>query len=319
MQGFQSYRPLWWIQNRHLNTIVPNRIRKFPQFRYDRERLQTTDDDFIDLDWYWHKRANAEVVLLLHGLEGSSQSGYMIGLSQLFHDIGYHVCCMNFRGCSGESNWKLVSYHSGKRDDLEAVIHHITQGKSLILNGAVGFSLGANLLLRYLGDVQTDQSVMRKAVAISAPVHLASSGAVLQAPQNRIYLWHFLRKLKLKAREKQQRFPTADVNWDAVYAASSLKAFDDDFTAPIHGFADADDYYSKSSALPVLPNISIPTLVINALDDSFLSPQCYPEPTSTSYWQRLYPIKGGHVGFIDQWPLSKSQWHERAIAAFWDQ
>jgi len=317
MQGFQSYKPLWWIQNRHLNTIVPNRVRKFPQFHYDRERLQTQDDDFIDLDWYWHKRADAEVVLLLHGLEGSSRSGYMIGLSQLFHDLGYHVCCMNFRGCSGEPNWQLVSYHSGKRDDLEAVIHHITQVKRLGLNGAIGFSLGANLLLRYLGDDRTSPAIMKKAVAISAPVDLANSGKVLQASYNKVYLWHFLRKLKLKAREKQQRFPNADINWAAVYSANSLKAFDDAFTAPIHGFANASDYYTKSSALSVLSNIQVSSLIINAQDDSFLSSSCYPKPTSTDHWQVLYPTQGGHVGFIDQWPLSQAQWHERAIAAFW--
>ena len=180
-----------------------------------------------------------------------------------------------------------------------------------------GFSLGANLLLRYLGDDSTNSAIMKKAVAISTPVDLANSGQALQAPFNKVYLWHFLRKLKLKAREKQQRFPKADINWDDVYSANSLKAFDDAFTAPIHGFANASDYYIRSSALPVLSNIQINSLIINAQDDSFLSPSCYPQPTVKDNWQVLYPAKGGHVGFIDQWPLSQAQWHERAIAAFW--
>lgn len=316
MDDSLTYQPLWWLKNRHLNTIVPNRIRKFPQFSFDRERIETPDNDFIDLDWYWSKRTDSEVVLLLHGLEGSSQSGYMIGLSKLFHQLGYHVCCMNFRGCSGEPNEQLVSYHSGKQDDVITTLKHI-EHKGFTVNGAVGFSLGGNLLLRYLGDEANQPISLKHAVAISAPVDLSGSCDELQLKNNQVYRWHFLRKLKVKAKQKQTQFPEAPIDWDKVYEANSLRAFDDAFTAPIHGFDSAADYYEKCSSLALLDQISIPTLIINAKDDSFLSDTCYPTPSAFSNWNICYPLKGGHVGFIDAWPITKAQWHERVIESFW--
>ena len=301
----------------HLNTIIPNKLRKVSRVIYERVRIFTPDGDFLDLDRAFNLEETAKTVVLIHGLEGSSQSGYMKGMTQTLLENGFNVCALNLRGCSGEDNLMLQTYHSGKIDDLHTVLRYLHQKEEEIVL-AVGYSLGANLLLRYAGGPEYDNPMPKAVVAVSAPVDLAGSSRTLNGFHNRIYLWHFLRKLKKKARLKLKKFPEANLNLEKVLSSRNFYEFDDAFTAPVNGYAGAADYYEKASALPHLKHISVPTLLLNALDDNFLSKTCYPDPDDVGnpLFHALYPEFGGHVGFIDRFPLSATQWHERQIMSF---
>ncbi len=301
----------------HINTIIPNKLRKIKELRFERVRIFTPDGDFIDLDRAFHENSNNKTAVLIHGLEGSAQSGYIKGMANTLLKNNYNVCAINLRGCSGEDNLKLETYHSGKISDLHTVLQYLNQNNESI-DVAIGYSLGANLLLRYAGGPEYSEPIPKKIVAVSAPVDLAGSSEVLNRFENRIYLWHFLRKLKNKAVLKLKKFPEANLNQQKVLSSRNFYEFDDAFTAPVNGFKGASDYYRNASALPYLKNITVPTLIVNALDDTFLSDSCYPSsPTiGNNLIQTLYPKKGGHVGFIDRLPLSSTQWHERNIMSF---
>lgn len=310
------YKPPKILFNPHVETIFPAllRIVRFNQF--ERERIKTPDGDFLDLDWA--KQNSENLVIISHGLEGNSQKPYIKGMSKAFFTKGYDILAWNYRGCSGEVNSNLRFYHSGATDDLEVVITHaITKKyKNLFL---VGFSLGGNITLKYLGERNTLPLEIKKAVAISVPINLHSSCLKISEPDNSIYSNRFLRNLKKKIRQKAEIMPDK-ISIEDMHKLNTLMAFDDKYTAPIHGFKDAVDYYTKCSSIHFLKHIKTPSLVINALNDPFLAEDCYPakEYESHRYVTFETPDHGGHVGF-SQFNSQKLYWSEQRALKFIDE
>jgi predicted alpha/beta-fold hydrolase len=309
-----TYKPAIFFKNPHIQSILPQVIRKVKGIRYQRERIDTPDNDFIDLDWCSVK--SNRCLILAHGLEGTTQRPYMLGMIKAFHRRGWNTVSMSFRGCSGEPNRLLRSYHHGVSDDLSAVVNYVaTKGYEKI--AVVGFSLGGNVLLKYLGEneiIKPDSFC--GGVAISAPCDLGSCAVMMDGKSRVFYTKRFLRMLHTKIVEKKNLFPDI-VNDDGYEKINTFKEFDNRYTAPMQGFLDASDYYAKAASLPYLSTITKPVLLLNAKDDPFLTPSCSPH-TIASDSKFLFletPNHGGHVGFI---ALNKANeyWHESRSVSF---
>ncbi len=293
-----AFQPPPGLAGGHRQTLVPHLLRRGPAVAYRRERLDLPDGDFLDLDWVDGADAS-RVAVVAHGLEGSAQRAYVRGMAAALAADGWTVCAWNLRGCSGEPNRLLRAYHSGATDDLDVVVRHVTGGGATRV-GLVGFSLGGNLTLRWLGEQGADvPSHVVGAVGVSVPVDLAGAARAMERGLRRAYVRHFLRKLSAKAHQKAGAFEDAP-DASRARAARTFHAFDDSFTAPIHGYDSADDYYARASARPLLSEIAVPTLIVNALDDPFLGPGCYPsaEAAANPQLTLLTPRTGGHVGFL---------------------
>jgi predicted alpha/beta-fold hydrolase len=293
-----DYKPPLLFKNRHVNTIYSSLFRKTKLLSFKRKRIETLDEDFLDIDLI--ENGSKKIVILCHGLEGSSDSKYIQATAKLLSLNGYSVAAMNYRFCSGEINRQLVTYHSGKTDDLHAVINFVLPNYDSVY--LVGFSLGGNLILKYNGDSLFSLSPKIKAnVAISVPVDLKGSSISLKRFENVLYRWRFLRTLSKKMHLKHQQFPN-ELDVAPLKKVKTLTDFDDFFTSKINGFKDAEDYYLKASSKQFIPNISMPTLLINALDDPFLSNSCFPirEAKENSNFFLMTPFHGGHVGFISK-------------------
>jgi uncharacterized protein len=293
-----AYRPPLGYFNGHVETILPALFRKVEGVVYRRERIDTPDGDFLDLDWLDAGESDA-LIVISHGLEGNSHRAYVQGMARVFHRQGYHVLAWNYRSCSGEMNRKVRFYHSGATDDLDVVLTHVRSQNRYKRVGLVGFSLGGNLTLKYLGEKGNALGDdIRKAILFSVPLHLHSSCLELMKPKNYLYSQRFLKTLKEKVLEKERIMPgTMPVK--TLGKISDLIAYDDEVTAPLHGFKNAVHYYSSCSALSFLPDIRIPALIVNATNDPFLSPQCFPEKSLATHplVTLEMPGKGGHVGF----------------------
>ena len=288
-----------WLPGGHLQTIYPYFFVPLPAITYRRERLETPDGDFIDLDWM-DGDANAPLVVLFHGLEGSSRGHYAVSLLAAIRKKGWRGVVPHFRGCGGEPNRLPRAYHSGDSDEIDWVLRHLKQTNTATPLYAAGVSLGGNALLKWLGEQQEKATpVIQAAVAVSAPVDLAAAGQVLDNGFNKFtYTRHFLRTLKQKTELKFHRHALS-LDRAAIRAANTLYAFDDAYTAPIHGFLDADDYWHKASSKPWLKHIQVPTLLINALNDPFLPAAALPAADQVSTSVTLeYPAQGGHAGFV---------------------
>jgi len=300
--------------NGHLQTIVPSIFRKAIDLPFERERITTPDGDFLDLDWL--RRGSQKLVIISHGLEGNSRRPYMRGMASAFFSEGYDVLCWNFRGCSEEINKTAIFYTSGSTYDLQTVLDYAGGHYEEI--HLVGFSLGGNLTLKYLGEERERDPRIKKAVAISVPLHLESSCEKISRGENIIYSNKFLRTLKEKIKLKALAFPK-DIDLNLLGSVKTLKDFDDVYTGPLHGFCDAHDYYEHCSSLYFLEQISIPVLILNALNDPFLSPKCFPvhlgEKLENIFME--FPQQGGHVGFS---PRSRAEiyWSERRAFEFID-
>ncbi|MEJ5366051.1 MAG: alpha/beta fold hydrolase [Desulfosoma sp.] len=295
--------------------IAANQMRLVRGVTYERERVETPDGDFLDLDWSCVGARRAAV--LCHGLEGHSRRPYVLGMARALNRAGWDVCAVNYRGCSGIPNRKPSFYHSGMTEDLETVVRHVAESAGYPTLALVGFSLGGNLILKYLGERGRDvREQIRAAIAFSVPCDLAGSARAISRPQNRLYLRRFLRRLRKKIEAKQALFPEL-LSTAGYESIRTFEDFDNRYTAPLHGFRDAQDYYAKASAKPVLEHIAVPTLLVNALDDPFLSPECFPyrEAYRSPRLVLETPIHGSHVGFYD---LSRDStlWSERRAAAF---
>ncbi|MGX5820072.1 YheT family hydrolase [Chitinophaga lutea] len=293
-----GYKAPLFLRNRHLLTIFPTIFRKLPAAAYTRTRLKTTDGDFLDLD-----RSDVQsdrAVVILHGLEGNSRRQYVTGMVRIFNEGGYDTVSMNFRGCSGENNLAFRFYHSGETEDLQAVIDHLAaegRYKSIHL---IGFSLGGNVMLKYVGEKGASiPPIVRSAVAFSVPCDLRGSSLELEKKHNYIYMKRFIRTLSEKIVLKAQQYP-GRLSLDGLSTITTFRQFDDRYTAPIHGFRDAEEYWAQASSRQFLPGIWIPTLLVNALDDPFLSPGSYPfeEAKDHPFFHLETPEKGGHVGFV---------------------
>ena len=286
------------FENGFIATVYSGLIRrlKINQFR---ERITLRDDDFIDLDWSYGRNPSKSVVILLHGMEGHGQRPYITGPALLFNENDIDAICVNFRCCSGELNLKYSSYHSGKSEDLDDVVKHVVSLKKYDSIFIKGISLGANMLLKYLGEGNSIPPQVKGGMAVSAPCDLSGSAKALHKIINLFYqinfLWGLVKRLKLK----QKQFPDL-ISKSQVRSIFTLNDFDEVYTSRAHGFKNAQDYYEKASSLQFLKSIKTPVLVLNALNDSFLSKNCYPykEAEQNPFLYLETPAKGGHVGFI---------------------
>ncbi|MEM9679191.1 MAG: alpha/beta fold hydrolase [Bacteroidota bacterium] len=296
-----TYKAPIGFRNGFVSTVYSGLIRRVNGLYQTRERITLSDGDFLDLDWSYAEKPTNKLIILLHGLEGDAQRPYITGTAKLFNTYGYDALSVNFRGCSGEDNLLYRSYHSGETGDLKQVIDHALEKDIYSELYISGYSLGGNVTLKYLGEEPQIPNQIKGAVAISVPVYLQGSCIELHKLKNKPYAIRFLRHLIGRLRLKQQRFPEM-ITKAEIRQIKTLKDFDDAYTSKAHGFKDADDYYEQSSSLQFLPGIKVPTLLINALNDSFLSPECFPVKEAKENPQLFLemPKHGGHVGFHDR-------------------
>ena len=295
-----TYKPPFYFKNGFIATVYSGLFRRV-NLKQERERITLNDGDFLDLDWSYSEVKTNKLIILLHGLEGHGQRPYMTGAAKHFNANGVDALCMNFRGCSGKNNLNYYSYHSGSTEDLHTVIQHAIASKNYSEIYLKGISLGANIILKYLGEHTEIPQAVKAAIAVSVPVHLHGSCIELHKLKNKPFHDRFLKDLVVHLKEKQQLFPTK-ISLEAIKNIKTLLDFDNVYTSKAHGFKDALDYYEKCSSLQFLPNVKVPSLIINALNDSFLSPECYPVKTAKNN-PNLYlemPNFGGHAGFIDK-------------------
>ncbi len=277
--------------------------------------MHTKDGDFLDLDF---STANSDnVIIAIHGLEGSSNSTYIQSLTKKANANNFDVIAINLRSCSGEPNNLLSSYHSGKSEDLVEVIQYIENNFNYNNIHVVGYSLGGNITLKYMGEVGESSSV-KTAIAVSVPCSLKGSSIAMAKKDNKLYVNNFLKTLIVKANEKFAKFPNSDLNIEKIRAAKNFSDFDNNYTAPAHGFKDANDYYEKSSCTQFLKDIKKPTLLITSLDDPFLNEECFPikEAKNSKHFHLLTTKYGGHVGFCEYFNMKKNNWLENQILSF---
>ena len=305
-----NFQAPWLISNGHVQTIL-GAVTRREMLAYERERLELPDGDFLDLDW---RRSGARrLVIVSHGLEGSSTGSYIALVAQAVSKAGWDALAWNMRGCSGETNRLARSYHSGESNDLRTVINHAASDYDEV--ALVGFSLGGNVTLKYLGEAPPHAKVIR-AACFSVPVDLRASADALDTQwQNRLYLRRFLATMVDKAQIKAQRFPeqVAIVKPGEI---RTLREFDDRFTAPLHGFKDAEDYWAKCSSRQFIPRITVPALLVNAQNDSFLTKHSMPyeEARQSETFYLEAPTSGGHVGFLEG--LAFPPYYVRRVAEF---
>lgn len=288
-----TFRPLWWLRSPHLQTLWPVFFRHRPSLTLQHERVELADGDFIDLAWY--PRPAAPRVLVLHGLEGSLHSHYAQTLLLALHQAGFEGVFMHLRGCSGEHNRLASSYHSGRTADIAEVLAYLQQTQRMP-DAAVGFSLGGNLILKYLGET-ADQSGLQAAIAVSVPFQLHECARKLERGFSWVYGRYLVSKLQASYRRKFSKMASPlTVDWGKL---TTLFQFDDQITAPLNGFAGAEDYYSRSSSAPFLTRIQTPTLIIHSQDDPFMYPTTVPTAAMLSDSVTLeLTTHGGHVGFV---------------------
>jgi predicted alpha/beta-fold hydrolase len=311
----QAYRAPLWLPDGHTQSIYPALFRKIPLTHSHSERMELPDGDFLDVDWHMRSEALHEKPLLIvsHGLEGSSRRHYVTGLIRSMPEV--NALAWNYRSCSGDPNRNLRFYHSGATDDLDYVIQQaVARGvKDIYL---AGFSLGGNLSLKWLGEnAKKASQFVRKAVAFSVPLHLSSSSQQLTRRENRLYTHRFLQTLLEKVTEKSARYPL-DITPSMLTSIRSLYDFDNVITGPLHGFKDAEDYYERNSSLYFLANIQVPTLIVNAKNDPFLSQECLPEQIDSDFVRIELPDSGGHCGFYPRNYRGQTWAEQRAAAWF---
>ena len=294
-----SYKnPPKHLFNGHLETIIPSIFRKIEGVNYKRERINTPDGDFLDLDW--SKVGSKKLLVISHGLEGSSDRHYAKALAKLFNQHGFDALAWNNRTCSGEMNLQPIMYHHGASYDLDTVIEHVDALGTYDEFYLVGISMGGAQTLKYLGEKGLDlNSKIKKAAVYSTPCNLTDSAATLSFKGNGFYRKRFLSKLKIKMQLKGEQFPDL-VDMNLLFRVKDFNTFDTHFTAKLHGFRDAADFYQSVSADNWMHDIQIPTLIINALNDPLLYDRCYPIKLAqkSDLIHLEMPKRGGHTGFL---------------------
>lgn len=315
-----------WLPGGHAQTLYAALAAPRPRIVYRRERWDTPDGDFIDLDWVEHEpgygieeREEGPLVALFHGLEDSSQSHYAVALMAALRRIGWRGVVVHFRGCNGELNRRPRAYHSGDSAEIDWILRRLKRRHGIAPLYAVGVSLGGNALLKWLGETGASaREWVDRAAAVSAPVNLMAAGNALDHGFNLIYVRHFLATMKKKALAKLRHFPGL-FDGAKVRAAPTLRIFDNLVTAPLHGFRDTDDYWTRASAKPLLRHIGVPTLMINARDDPFLPCGALPAPHEVAPPVVLeQPENGGHVGFVSGPFPGNLGWLPQRILEFFD-
>ncbi len=305
--------PFPWVTG-HLQTIAPGLLRRVRSVDYERERIDTPDGDFLDLDWSRPAARQCErVAIIAHGLEGHSRRPYVRGMARAFNKAGWDAMAWNFRGCSGEPNKQLRFYHSGSSDDLRCVIDHTTSSRRYGSVVLIGFSLGGNVVLKYLGEQAGDApAAIKCAVTFSVPCNLRASSMRMASPSNFIYLRRFLKSMRQKVRDKDCVMP-GQLNLEGIDRLKDFAQFDDRYTAPLNGFRDAEEYWQRCSSRQFIGRIEVPTLLVSARNDPFLTEECFPVEEARAS-ERMFlemPPHGGHVGFPSRGSTYWSE--ERAI------
>lgn len=312
--AIDRYRAPLWLRNGHAQSIWPSLFRRVALAEPVVESIPTPDDDELWLDWY--RQGSPKLAVISHGLEGHSRRPYVLGLARALLSEGWDVLAWNFRSCGGVMNHQPRFYHSGATDDLGVVVRHaLSQGYTAV--ALAGFSMGGNLTLQYLGEQREHvDSRIAGAVTFSVPCDLAGGAEVLARPSRRIYMSRFINDLRPKIEEKSRQFPDR-ITMEGFDEIRTFHQFDERYTAPLHGFDSARDYWHRASSLYRLRDIRVPALVVNAANDPFLSAGCFPStPDLLGAWTRLeVPRHGGHVGFVqhrrDGW-----YWSERRAVDF---
>jgi predicted alpha/beta-fold hydrolase len=319
-----QFRPARWLPGGNLQTLFSPLLRQPPPLQRERERLTLTDGDFLDLDSYGPDHPEQPCVVLLHGLTGSSSSLYILGQQQQLARLGWRSVAVNWRGCSGEPNNSARGYHSGASDDLAEVVLHLQQhypGRPL---AAVGYSLGGNVLLKYLGEC-AENCPLQAAAAVSVPFRLAQCADRLQSGFSQVYQRRFMRDMLAYVINKKRQLShqgrhAEHARLDALGSLDGMDSFwdfDDRVTAPLHGFASAEDYYRRCSSRYFLGNIRVPSLIIQAQNDPFVYPRSLPQHSELGPLTEfeLHP-HGGHVGFVEGPPWRPRYYLERRIPAW---
>lgn len=309
-----KYKAPAWIGGKHAQTIIPSLFRKVTGVEYLRERISTEDSDFLDIDW--SRVDSKKLIILSHGLEGCSTASYVLGMVKEFNARGWDALAWNFRSCGGELNHSVRLYHGGSIEDLKAVIDHALSTKLYKQICLIGFSLGGNIILKYLAEYKMDlPRQIKRACVFSVPCDLYACARNLSCGINRIYLNRFLVTLKEKIARKAAKNPGlyASINVDAI---QDFIDFDNHITAPMSGFKDAIHYYLECSSKYSIPKIEMPTLIVNAQNDPFLHPVCFPieECNKSEHVFFENPYDGGHIGFIKDKIIGTYWSEERAIA-----
>lgn len=315
----EPFRAPAWLRWRHAQTIFGRLLRRERPMPFRRERLHTPDGDFLDVDFpQLGVNADAPLVLLLHGLEGFARRGYALNVYRELAARGIASAGLNFRSCSGEPNATARFYHSGDTEDIRFVLDWLDRQRPGRLLGAIGFSLGGNALLKYLGE-EGERSRVSAAVAVSVPYDLAAGADLLeQSRMGHFYAGLFTRTLVEKAEAKRALLEAAGIDLDRIRAARGFREFDDAATAPLHGFADASDYYRRSSSGPFVPRIRVRALLIQSDDDPFLPAGAFPREAieANPFVQAELTRGGGHAGFVRGLPWRPQFWAEREGARF---
>ena len=313
-----DYRPPKWQFNAHIQTIYPSIFRKIP-VPYQRERVELFDGDFLDLDWSFVRKSHGKkLVIVTHGLEGDSTRHYVTGMVKKFNDNGYDGLGWNCRSCSGEMNRLPRFYHHGDIDDIRFVMNYAIEKYKYEEVILVGFSMGGSMTLRLLGEKpETIPSQVKFGVAVSVPLDLFTSVFELYKPGRRFYMKRFINKLGKKIKLKSSQHPNSQlVSYEGYEKIKNFEQFDDRYTAKMFGFKNALDFYRKAGAKPYLKTIKTPTLIVQAKNDPFLSPECLDlgdaENNSNLSLQLLE--FGGHVGFM--LPNSNETWVEQRVWEF---
>lgn len=309
-----GFRAAWWCRNAHLQTLWPHLFRLRPRPRYRRERVELPDGDFLDLDWLGPTEADT-LVVILHGLEGSSSSHYIRALAHALAEVRIPSVVMHQRGCSGEPNRLARFYHAGETNDFRFVLERFRQRLPSRRLYAVGYSLGGNILLKWLGRGR--DTMLDAAAAVSVPFRLDYGAWRLERGVSRIYQAYLLRAMKRSVAEKRRRI-SHPVDPRELSGCRTFEQIDTCLTAPLHGFVDASDYYARSSCRQFLGSIRTPTLIVHARDDPFMTSQAIPgrEELSADVRLELSP-RGGHCGFVSgAIPLRPRYWLDQRIPDF---
>lgn len=303
------YRAPVLLRNGHLHTLYAALLGRRARVPFERERIETPDDDFLDLDWA--RRGSGRLLILSHGLEGSSGSRYIVNTAAVGLAAGWDILAWNMRGCSGEPNRRVYSYHSGKSEDLATVIEHARALSRYRRIGLIGFSVGGNITLRYLA--LAGESLPRElagAATFSVPCDLAAAATHLSCPANYLYLRRFLTSLKRGIAAKARHHP-GQLDLSGLQRISSFHDFDSRYTAPLNGFPSAEAYWWAASSAPLLARIRCPTLLVNAADDPLLPAACTPRPETLKGGAVALecPLTGGHAAFLGGtgfWPARRA-------------
>jgi len=313
------FRAPRWARGPHAQTLLARVLRPAPDRAFRRERFETPDGDFLDVDWGPEPGPGAPIVLVLHGLEGSSKRRYVRNLARELSAHGLWPVAMNFRGCSGEPNRTPRFYHSGETGDPAWLLERLRLLHPDRSVGAVGFSLGGNVLLKMLGEgARGGRRLVDAAVAISVPYDLAAGCTLLERSlMGRLYSEYFLRSLRRKLSAKAGRL-ASEVDLTAAARVATIREFDDRVTAPLSGFRDAEEYYAECSSNRFLPGIRVPTLLLHAVDDPFLPAEAIPrsEAEANPAIELALRSTGGHVGFVRGSPRRPVFWAEETAASF---